>query len=71
MHDDDNHHHPDEAPPPEALSSEALVLAKLEAIESQIDFLARLVCPVCGPALIVGVHPETGPQPRRPTGEAN
>lgn len=40
------------------VSGEAAILAALEALTLQVQELKAMVCPVCGPAIHAGNHPE-------------
>lgn len=45
--------------PEVALSLEAMLMARFDRLQDELEMLKRMVCPVCGPAIIAEQHPET------------
>jgi hypothetical protein len=41
----------------------ALIHEAIEKLDAKLELTIELLCPKCGPAAIVRMHPETGPQP--------
>lgn len=41
------------------LSLEAMLMARFDRLQEELEMVKRMVCPVCGPAIIAEQHPET------------